>query len=176
MESQPIPIRRRVFLVGFMGAGKTTVGRKLAGRLGWTFTDLDETIEATRNRTISEIFAAEGEQTFRRYERESLQDLLDATTDRPAVLALGGGTIAQPGNKGLLSSASGITVWLYCPLDELRRRCGDVTNRPLFQDAAQFQQLYENRLPYYEAADFRVDSSPRDPAAVVEEIVQCLPY
>ena len=172
----PNPVRRRVFLTGFMGAGKTTVGRHLGQRLGWRFADLDEAIEATQQTTIAEIFSSEGEAAFRRYECESLAALLDQAPEEPTVVALGGGTTSQGDNRTTIANANGLTIWLHCPLEELRRRCGAMTNRPLFQDAAQFQQLYESRMPYYESADFRVDASPRDPAVVVEEIVRCLPY
>ena len=176
MNSQPIPIRRRVFLLGFMGAGKTTIGRHLARQLGWTFTDLDEAVESRQKRTIVQIFAEDGEAAFRGYERAALEEVLEATAKRPSVVALGGGTVAQPGNGALLQSSSGVTVWLDCSLDELQRRCQEMANRPLFQDAAHFRQLYEQRRPYYEQADFRVDASPHDPGAVVEEIIRCIPF
>lgn len=176
MESAPIAVHHRVFLVGFMGAGKTTVGRLLARRLGWSFADLDESIEAASQRSIPDIFSGEGEPAFRQYESEALDGLLSQAGEEPVVLALGGGTTAQAANRDAIAKAKGLTVWLHCPLEELRRRCDEMTNRPLFEDASQFHQLYETRLPYYESADFRVDASPRDPALIVEEIVQCLPF
>lgn len=176
MGAQPIPPRQRIFLLGFMGAGKTTIGRDLAQRLGWTFTDLDQTIEAREQRSIPEIFAQEGEPFFRRREQAALQEVLARTTDNPAVIALGGGTLAQPGNRDLIRQASGVTVWLDCPIEELQHRCQGENHRPLFRDSACFQQLYQQRLPFYQKADFRVDASSSNPISVVEEILRCLPF
>lgn len=174
MKSGPIPIRRLVFLLGFMGCGKTTTGQLLAQRLGWTFFDLDGEIERRQGRTINQIFAESGEPYFRQVEHQLLEESLQTADPRPSVIALGGGTFAQPDNLEIIHSSSGISVWLDCPLDELRRRCRDATHRPLFRDAAHFEHLYRQRLPYYERADFRVDSGRRDPKAVVEEIVRCI--
>lgn len=176
MNGRPIPIHRLVFLVGFMGCGKTTIGRLLAERLGWNWVDLDEEIERRQGRTINQIFAAHGEPYFRRVERALLEETLRTALPRPTVVALGGGTFSQPENCELIRSNSGITVWLHCPLPELRRRCQDATNRPLFRDAAHFQQLYGQRLPYYEKADFRIDASRRDPTLAVEEILRCVVF
>lgn len=174
MTPEPVSNRRRVFLLGFMGAGKTTIGRRVAGRLGWTFTDLDETIAARQQRSISRIFADEGEAAFRQYERAALEEVLAVTAERPAVIALGGGTIAQPENNKLVQDANGVTIWLDCPLEELQQRCEGKNDRPLFQNPAQFRELYRQRRPFYEKSEFRVDSSSLDPAKVVEEILQCL--
>lgn len=173
MTTGPIPIRRSVFLLGFMGCGKTTVGRRLGERLGWNFVDLDEELERRQGRTIAQIFAEQGEPYFRQVERALLEDILGQAEQVPLVVALGGGTFAQPANVELIRSKGGITVWLHCPLEELRRRCRGLTNRPLFRDPASFQQLYQQRLPYYQQADFRVDADRSDPAAVVEEILRC---
>ncbi len=157
-----------------MGAGKTTIGHRVAKRLGWTFTDLDETIIARQQRSISQIFSEEGESAFRKHEHAALEEVLAATSARPAVIALGGGTMAQPENSKLVQTAAGVTVWLDCPLEELQRRCEGQNGRPLFQNPAQFQALYRQRRPFYEKSDFRVDSRALDPANVVEEILQCL--
>ena len=173
MNTSPIPIRRLVLLLGFMGCGKTTVGRLLAERLGWTFVDLDEELERRQGRTIAQIFAEHGEPYFRRVERELLEEILQRAEQAPTVVALGGGTFAQPANFNLIRSHSGITLWLYCPLEELRRRCRGLAHRPLLRDAASFQQLYQQRLPFYQQADFRVDADRPDPQAVVEEILRC---
>lgn len=173
MSTGPIPIRRLTFLVGFMGSGKTTVGRLLAQRLGWAFVDLDETLEQRQGRTIAQIFAEQGEAFFRQIERVLLEETLARAEQVPTVIALGGGTFAQPANFELVRSYGGVVIWLDCPLEELRRRCRGMTNRPLFRDAASFEQLYRQRLPFYQKADFRVDADRPHPAAVVEEILGC---
>lgn len=176
MTTGPIPIRRRVFLLGFMGCGKTTVGGLLARRLGWRFVDLDEELERRQGRTIARIFAEQGEPHFRQLERALLEELLARAEEEPTVVALGGGTFAQPANCELLRAVGGITIWLECPPDELRRRCRGMTHRPLFRDAASFFELYQQRLPFYQQADFRVDADRPDPAEVVEEILQCVVF
>ncbi len=173
MSTGPIPIRRLVFLLGFMGCGKTSVGRLLAERLGWGFADLDEEIERRLGRSINQIFAEQGEAYFRRVERQVLEQFLQRAEQEALVVALGGGTFAQPDNVELLRANGGATFWLSCPLEELMRRCRGMTHRPLFRDAAGFRQLYEQRLPYYQRADFCVDANRSDPAQVVEEILRC---
>lgn len=173
MSQRPIPVRRLILLLGFMGSGKTTVGRSLSRRLGWNFVDLDAEIERTQGRTINQIFAAEGEPYFRQVERWMLEQVLDRAESVPTVVALGGGTYAQPEVREWIQARGGIAVWLHCPLEELRRRCRGLRHRPLFRDAASFQQLYEQRLPFYQQADFRVEADRSDPEAVVEEILQC---
>lgn len=173
MMKGPIPIRRLVFLLGFMGCGKTTVGRLLAQRLAWSFVDVDEEIEQQQGRTIAQIFAEQGEPHFRQVERRLLEDILKRAEEMPLVVALGGGTFAQPANAELIRAQGGITVWLDCPLAELRRRCRGLSNRPLFRDDHGFEQLHRQRLPFYQQADFRVDADRSDPQQVVEEILAC---
>ncbi|HKZ52070.1 MAG TPA: shikimate kinase [Candidatus Acidoferrales bacterium] len=173
MNTRPIPIRRLVFLVGFMGSGKTSVGRLLAERLGWGFADLDEEIERRLGRTINQIFAEQGEVYFRRVERQVLEDFLRRAEQEALVVALGGGTFAQPENVEWLRANGGVTFWLACPVEELIRRCRGMTHRPLFRDPASFRQLYEQRLPHYQRADFCVDADRSDPAQVVEGILKC---
>lgn len=173
MNTRPIPIRRLVFLLGFMGCGKTTVGRLLAQRLSWRFVDLDEELEQRQARTINQIFSEQGEAYFRQVERKLLEEILQRAEHAPTVVALGGGTFAQPANVELIRSNGGITVWLYCSVEELRRRCRGMTHRPLFRDPASFEQLYEQRRPYYQQADFCVNAERSDPAVVVEEILRC---
>lgn len=173
MSTGPIPIRRLVFLVGFMGCGKTTVGELLARRLGWEFADLDAIVEQRQGQTINKIFDEQGEAFFREAERDVLEHMLSRSAQAPLVVALGGGTFAQPANLERLRQVGGITFWLHCPVEELQRRCRGVNNRPLFRDADSFKKLYEQRLPYYQQADICVDADRSDPAQVVEEILQC---
>lgn len=171
MTTGPVAIRQLVFLVGFMGSGKSTVGRLLAGRLGWKFLDLDEEIERRLGRSILQIFGNQGEPYFRQVESAVLEEVLTGAEPVPTVAALGGGTIAQQQNLARIRANGGITIWLRCRLDELRRRCSTMTNRPLFRDPASFEELYRQRLPYYEMADFAVDVTERSPAAVAESIL-----
>lgn len=160
---------RLIYLVGFMGSGKSTVGAKLARALGWPFIDLDTTIEAGQGLTIRNIFEQAGEPFFREVERAALTEVVKA---EPAVIALGGGTFVQEPNLELIRARGGITVWLDCSIEELRRRCEGITNRPLFRDAASFEQLLHQRQPYYALADCRVSTEGRSPEEVAEEIVR----
>ncbi len=161
--------RKLVYLLGFMGSGKTTVGELLARELGWPFIDLDAVIEAGQGTTIRQIFEQAGEPFFRQIEHAALTE---SSKTRPAVIALGGGTFAQKANFEFIRSTGGTTVWLDCSLLELRRRCGDIDNRPLFRDPESFAQLYDQRLPYYQLAEHRVTTDGRAPKEVVEEILR----
>lgn len=156
-------------MLGFMGCGKTTVGALLAQRLGWPFIDLDATIEAGQGLSIREIFEQAGEAFFRSLEHAALTE---ASKTEPVVIALGGGTFAQKPNLDLVREVGGSTIWLDCPVEELRRRCEGMNNRPLFRDAASFELLLAQRLPYYQLADYRVEAGGRMPAEVVDEILR----
>jgi len=164
--------RKLLALAGFMGSGKTTIGNLLARRLGWRFVDLDTVIEQVAGEAITDIFKRHGEPAFRRIEREQLGAAMGRAGEfqQATVLALGGGTIAQPGNLDLLHAAGAAVVWLDCPMDELIARCALVTTRPLFRDAASFRALFEQRLPYYRQADYRVEALG-PPQEVVERIL-----
>ena len=152
-----------------MGSGKSTVGAKLAQALGWSFIDLDATIEAGQGLTIRDMFEQAGEPFFREVERAALAEVVKT---EPAVIALGGGTFVQERNLELVRTRGGITVWLDCPVEELRQRCEGITNRPLFRDAASFEQLFRLRQPYYALADYRVSTKGRTPEEVAEEILR----
>lgn len=141
----------RIFLTGFMGAGKTTVGRLLAERLAVPFRDLDAMVEEAAGRSVRELFASVGEPEFRRLERASLASL--AGLD-PAVVALGGGTLAALGAPELVRS-NGLVVWLHPAFSTIVRRIGGSgkEDRPLFRDEMQAFDLYRERLPVYRSAD-----------------------
>jgi shikimate kinase len=157
-----------VYLVGFMGSGKSTVGRLLADRLGWEFIDLDREIEAEQGITIAEIFDQYGEEHFRRIETDAIrQHVRRVRTGRPAVMALGGGAFCRDANYEMLQE-NGVTVWLDCPLEVARRRA-DAT-RPLARDAGKFAALYESRRTAYARADFRIETVCDDPESAVESI------
>src|SRR5574341_1520015 len=111
MTQGPIPIRRQVFLLGFMGCGKTTVGKLLSQRLGWSFLDVDEEIERRQGRTIRQIFEQDGEPYFRQVESELLEETLARGSKESLVVALGGGTIAQPINAQRIRANGAVTIW-----------------------------------------------------------------
>jgi len=160
---------RLIYLVGFMGAGKSSVGVRLAEALRWPFIDLDTAIEAGQALSIRQIFEQAGEPFFRAIERAALTEVIKS---EPAVIALGGGTFAQPPNMELIQARGGATVWLDCSVKELWRRCEGITNRPLFRDGASFEQLFQQRLPFYERADHRVSTEGRSAEQVVEDVLR----
>ena len=160
-----------IALVGFMGAGKTTVGQALAERLGWRFADLDQLIEAREGRTVPQIFEQEGERGFREFEQMVLTDLLNGGS-KFLVLALGGGAFVSPKVREILRSRGVSAIWLDAPAEELFRRCEQPhVVRPLRQDPDQFLRLYEQRLPSYRQADLHVVTTRKEISSLVEEIV-----
>ena len=161
-----------LYVVGFMGAGKTTVGRHLAHRLGWNFFDTDQEIERAEDATIAEIFASRGEAEFRRIETEVIrQHVKWIERGRPAVLALGGGAFAETRNRELLEP-NGISIWLDCPFPVVERRIAHDSDRPLARDPVRFAALYESRREHYRLAEVHVTIESDDPEATVEAILQ----
>jgi shikimate kinase len=159
-----------IFLVGFMGAGKTTVGQTLAEAMGWRFIDLDRLIEQREGRSVREIFEARGESEFRRLEHEAIAlcGQMSGT-----VIALGGGAYVAEANRARLREI-GLTVWLDCPLEIcLRRVTGDAA-RPLLRSREEMTGLFERRRPAYGDADLIVetgDRSPQELAAIICELL-----
>src|SRR6267142_817917 len=160
-------------LAGFMGSGKTTVGTLLARQLAWRFVDLDERIEESAGLKIPEIFERLAEPAFSKIEADQLRAALGRASEHKeaTVLALGGGTYAQPGCPEFLRASNAPVLWLDSPLDVLLARCMTMTGRPLFRDESSFRALYAQRLPSYQLADYRVDSSG-EPAQVVAEVLR----
>jgi shikimate kinase len=148
----------RIFLTGFMGCGKTTVGRRLAQRLGVGFVDLDEEIERRAGMTVRQIFEQQGEPVFRQMEAEALRGTL-ALPD--VVVALGGGTMAFETNAALIG-ANGLSVWINPAFATISSRIGGrgKADRPLFKDDVQALALYRERLPAYRRADVTMDVAP----------------
>jgi shikimate kinase len=166
---------RAVFLVGFMGAGKTSVGRALSRQLGWRFEDLDDRIQTREGRTVPEIFQQSGEARFREAERAALMELLQQQSGAPFIVALGGGAYAQAEIAVLLAESGAATVFLDASPEELWRRCGtDVVERPLRREETEFRRLYEVRRPRYLQATLKVETSGRAIAAIVHEIASML--
>ena len=155
----------RIFLTGFMGAGKTSVGRRLAARLGWPFIDLDDEIEKVAGESVREIFDHVGEGRFRELEGGVLAE---AMRQDPVVVATGGGTLTFPRNLAA-ARAAGLVVWLNPEFATLTRRVGGrgKEDRPLFRDEATVLALYRERLLAYALADLKVDVAPGES---VEEV------
>lgn len=153
----------KIYLVGFMGAGKTTVARALGRRLGWRVEDIDERIEARERRSVATIFSQSGEAYFRQQERQVLSDLLP---QRQIVVATGGGTFAEPDNRALML-ADGAVVWLDVPLTRVFERVPADGRRPLAADRAQMEQLYARRRLAYAEAHVRIDGTEPVPDVVV---------
>lgn len=145
----------KLYLVGFMGAGKSTVARALARRLGWRLEDIDERIEAREGRRISQIFAEKGEPYFRQLERLVLGELLPT---RQVVVATGGGTFVEPDNRALMLN-DGAVAWLDLAFADVIARVPADGRRPLAADRMQMEQLYERRRLAYCQAHVRIDAS-----------------
>ena len=160
-----------LYLVGFMGSGKTTVGRRVAGELGWPFADLDGDIESGTGQAITAIFEALGEAEFRRLETAALERRVRSVQyGHPLILALGGGAFTQPGNLELIRSG-GVSIWLDCPLDRIRERIQGQSHRPLAHDPARFEQLFHTRTAAYASADYRIQILSDDPEEAAGAIV-----
>lgn len=155
-----------IFLVGFMGAGKTTVGRALAEKLKYDFFDLDELIEAQGGKSVKSIFAELGEAEFRRLEGKAIRACRNRTR---AVIALGGGAYISDENRRLLRTI-GRTVWLDCPLDICLKRISGDKLRPLLGGEDKMRELLEERRAAYAQADNVVETGDLSPEKLVIEI------
>ena len=160
-------------LAGFMGSGKTTIGTLLARQLAWRFVDLDDRIEESAGLPIPQIFDRLGEPFFRQLEAAQLRAALGRALElkQGTILALGGGTYAQPGCPEFLRSAGVPVLWLDAPIEVLLSRCMTMTGRPLFRDEPSFRALYAQRLPSYQLADYRVDSSG-EPSEIAAHVLR----
>lgn len=161
----------KLYLVGFMGAGKSSVSRALSRRIGWKAIDIDERIEAAEGLRVSEIFAQRGEPYFRDLERRALNDLL---SQREVIVATGGGTFADPANRAAML-ADGAVAWLDVPLARVIDRVPQDGRRPLAADRQQMEQLFERRQLAYSQAHIRIDAS-RPLPEVVERLLEWIGY
>ena len=160
----------KIYLVGFMASGKSTIARALAARLHWQSDDIDDLIERRERRTIAEIFARQGEPYFRTVEREILQLVLPI---RHLVVATGGGTFADPDNRAAMNF-DGVSVWIDVPLPDLIQRIPLDGRRPLAANRTELERLYAARNDAYRLAHLRVQASRAPVAAVVDRLVEAL--
>lgn len=163
----------KIYLVGFMGAGKTTVGRELASRVGAPFFDLDELIETAEGMTIKEMFATQGEPYFRKRERDILRSTRHLAS---AVIATGGGTYTFEENIQFIR-AEGLSVYLSAPYALLRSRIGSkASERPMYRDDISTHELYANRIKFYRMSDLTVDVREEEtPGEIVERLLLEMP-
>ncbi len=159
----------KIYLVGFMAAGKTTVARLLAARLGWRAEDIDELIEARERLTVADLFARHGESYFRSAEKEILRLMLPL---RHTVVATGGGTFMDPENQQAIN-LDGMSVWLDVPLETVIARLPADGRRPLSADRARMERLFVLRRAAYANAHLRVDATAPAPE-IAERILDAL--
>jgi shikimate kinase len=159
----------KIYLVGFMAAGKTTVAQLLGARLGWRAEDVDELIEARERMTVADIFARHGEAYFRAAERDILRLLLPL---RHTVVATGGGTFMDPENRQAMN-LDGTSVWLDVPIDTVVARLPADGRRPLSADRTQMERLFALRQAAYLQAHLRVEATA-PPEEIVERVLDHL--
>ncbi|MDA2925987.1 shikimate kinase [Acidobacteria bacterium AH-259-G07] len=161
-----LKVGKHVYLVGFMGSGKSTIGPLLAREMDRPFYDLDELIEQERKMRISEIFESKGEPFFRELESHILVQSQHLTT---CVMALGGGAFVSEFNREFMLK-HGISVWLKIPLQLAKERCKNLPHRPLAKDPEQFESLFHLREMYYRLADIHIEVQWKSPEAICAEI------
>ena len=161
-ENQNQPI----FLVGFMAAGKTTVGRELASALAFDFVDLDEYIEKQMGKRVWEIFAEMGEAHFRQLERQAIAE---SRNWQKTIVALGGGAYIDDQNRAMLREI-GKTIWLDCPLEVCLSRIAQDGSRPLAKSHEEMRELLEKRIPAYTQSDLRISVDSKSVEEIIVEI------
>lgn len=160
----------KIYLVGFMAAGKTTVASHIGRALGWRVEDIDMLIEARERRTVADIFAKNGEPWFRALEREMLGLVLPL---RHVVVATGGGTFADPESRAAIKM-DGVSVWLDVPLEHLIARIPLDGRRPLAANREQFDMLYASRQASYALADVRVACGDAPAAEIADRVLDAV--
>ncbi|MEZ6024514.1 MAG: shikimate kinase [Hyphomonadaceae bacterium] len=172
-QAEGLTLTRTVALVGLMGAGKTTVGRRLAAALDLPFADADAEIAAAAGQSVPEIFAEHGECEFRRGERQVIARLLAGPVH---VLATGGGAFIDPRTRELMKDRA-VSVWLKAPLDVLMKRVERRDDRPLLREddpRAVMERLMQERYPIYAEADLTVETGPGPHSTAVQDVLAAL--
>jgi shikimate kinase len=163
-------MKDKVFLVGFMGCGKTTVGKLLAKKMGRPFFDVDREVEQREGKRVSEIFAESGEEHFRALETEQLKLICKG---KKSVVSGGGGCFCGPQNREIIRKHC-TTVYLAAEFETLLERILKDNDRPLAQNLEDLRSLFDKRLPDYEKTDFSVSIDDRSPLEIVEEIIKVI--
>jgi shikimate kinase len=167
--------QRHIVLVGMMGSGKTSVGRRVAGQLGWPFVDTDRLVEEAAGCSVAEVFATEGEEGFRRREAEAVAGALAAET--PAVIAFGGGAVLDAANRSAAREAA-LVAWLQAPAAELSRRvAASPAARPLLSGSGSPEVVLadlarEREQAYREAAHVVIDTAGRTSSQVASAVLR----
>ena len=166
-----MPRASRIYLTGFMGSGKSTVGPLLADRLGYEFLDLDGLIEERTGATIPQLFEEEGEESFRTWEARLLEEVSHRSG---TVIALGGGALMAPANL-MLAASTGTIIFLDVPPDELAARLSEADGRPLLDnDGDKISQLLARRRPIYEKAHITVHVTEQTAEEIADDITKRL--
>ena len=176
-ETKPTP--KNIVLIGFMGSGKTTVGRELHQRLGYPLVDMDQVIEERAGKSIPSIFAESGEARFREMETSLLREITDHASAERRIISTGGGIVGSEENRALLKQL-GYVVWLSAPIDVILERTSKNRNRPLLQTddpAEKIRILMDQRKPLYEeVAHLKLDTSGLDFSELATGILECARY
>lgn len=176
-DTQPTP--KNIVLVGFMGSGKTTVGRELHQRLGYPLVDMDQVIEERASKSIPAIFEESGEAGFREMETSLLKEITNHAGSERRIISTGGGIVGSKENRALLKQL-GYVVWLSAPIDVILERTSKNRNRPLLHTedpAAKIQLLIDQRNPLYEeVAHLKLDTSGLDFNELATGILECARY
>jgi shikimate kinase len=160
----------KIYLVGFMGAGKSTLATAIGARLDWRVEDIDTLVEQREHLTVAEIFAQRGERHFRDAERAVLAELLPT---RHAIIATGGGTYADPGNRSLINR-DGVSMWLDVSLRRVIERLPTDGRRPLASNRSEMERLFRARQSAYRHSHVRLDADRASTGALVEQVVDWL--
>ena len=160
----------KIYLVGFMGAGKSTLAETLGAKLGWRVEDIDQLVERRERMSVTEIFSRHGEPHFRNVERALLAELLPT---RHVVIATGGGTFADPANRSVINR-DGVSIWLDVSLDRVIERVPADGRRPLAANRLGLEQLFHVRQAAYRHAHIRLDAERAATGELAERVVDWL--